>query len=731
MSDFDPYHIWLGIPETERPISKYRLLALVDFEVNREVISAAAERQTIYLRTLQAGEHEVLVAELLNEVSQARVTLLNAEQKAGYDEGLRKQQSPEPVPEPTPPPIPVVQPPAPTPVVVRGTVTQDFPVSVVQTAKGPRRRKQQQIWKRPAVIGVSVIGVIGVLALLMSLMSSGDADPVASNTPPVVTSPIIPSPQPEPRPTTPPQQTQPTASNETLPAKVAVAPPLAVAPFDAAQATVHQQAWSKYVGVPVEYTNSIGMKFMLIPPGEFMMGASSGADIQKPPCQVMFTKAFEIGIYEVTQEQYARVMQSSPSAFKGPENPVDQVSWTDAFTFCQLLSQLAEETSAGCVYRLPTEAEWEYACRAGTDTAYSFGDSAANYGSYAWFNGNSGRHTHPVGQKKPNAWGLYDVHGNVWEWCHDWYADLPSGSVVEPTGPALGSRRVAHGGGYYSGHTVFTSRMSQPSDYRKRNHGFRVVLEIPVRAQPNTIAADAKSLPASLTKRLVTRPPFRDNIKEVILALSFDGDEVVTQEGNMYLKDSSPVVNIVHTNSAAFVSTPTGEGMVFDGFDDTVLVSNFRSQLTQKKEGLTVACLLKITKPGFVLDIGADGQQLSLVNGAFMFMQSGSYPDTVRNDEMSPKLDQWLMMVGTWDGNKETTYVNGEIYYSRTGRVQGPISDRSFPSAGGYNHLYLGQQNKGFRRTGRGFGGILDELLLFKRALSAAEVKSLYDFEKP
>ena len=111
MSEFDPYHIWLGIPETERPISKYRLLAITDFEGNRDVISAAAERQTVYLRTLQAGEHAVLVAELLNEVSQARVTLLNVDQKAAYDEELRKQQSPEP----TPVPIPVVQTPAPPP----------------------------------------------------------------------------------------------------------------------------------------------------------------------------------------------------------------------------------------------------------------------------------------------------------------------------------------------------------------------------------------------------------------------------------------------------------------------------------------------------------------------------------------------------------------------------------------------------------------------------------------
>jgi hypothetical protein len=166
MSDFDPYHQWLGIPLQEQPAHHYRLLGITDFESNRGVISTAAERQTVFLRTLQAGEHEILVAQLLNEISQARVTLLNADQKTAYDEELRKQQAPEPVPKPTP--IPVVQPRAPTPVVVRGTVAQQFPVSVVQPTKIPRRRRQKEIWQRPVVIGVSLAaGLIGMGALVI------------------------------------------------------------------------------------------------------------------------------------------------------------------------------------------------------------------------------------------------------------------------------------------------------------------------------------------------------------------------------------------------------------------------------------------------------------------------------------------------------------------------------------------------------------------------------------
>ena len=195
MTPFDPYHQWLGIPLQEQPAHHYRLLGITDFESDRGVISAAAEQRTIYLRTMQAGEHAVLVADLLNEVSQARVTLLNAEQKAAYDEELRKQQTPDPVPEPTPPPIPVVQTLAPlqnTPltglVTGREPITQNRPQSMTaewstfQPDKRPRRRGQKEIWKRPAVIGICLVGTIFVFVLLISLMSSGDAEPVASNT---------------------------------------------------------------------------------------------------------------------------------------------------------------------------------------------------------------------------------------------------------------------------------------------------------------------------------------------------------------------------------------------------------------------------------------------------------------------------------------------------------------------------------------------------------------------
>jgi formylglycine-generating enzyme required for sulfatase activity len=196
------------------------------------------------------------------------------------------------------------------------------------------------------------------------------------------------------------------------------------------------------------------MKLVLIPAGEFLMGSpdsENGAGSgERPQHRVQITRPFYLGATEVTQEQYRVVTGQSPSLSKGDVLPVESASWEDAIAFCNKLNELEKGSLAGAIYHLPTEAEWEYACRAGTPTRFSFGDLDAGLGDYAWFIGNSGDKRHRVGQKRPNAWGLFDMHGNVREWCLDYfdneyYAGSPD---TDPPGPSQADvrYRVSRGG---------------------------------------------------------------------------------------------------------------------------------------------------------------------------------------------------------------------------------------------------------------------------------------------
>ena len=219
--------------------------------------------------------------------------------------------------------------------------------------------------------------------------------------------------------------------------------------------------------------NSIGMAFKLLPGGTFTMGEGDNAH------RVTLTQPFELGVYEVTQQQYGELMGINPSKFAGGNHPVERVSWFEAVEFCKRLSALPAERSAGHFYRLPTEAEWEYACRAGTTTDHSFGDSESELGEYGWDVKNASGSTHPVGGKTPNTWGLYDMHGNVFEWCQDWHDDYPRGDVKDPTGPTSGSDKVYRGGSWVVG--AWYSRSAhrmwiKPSADHSPGLGFRVAL---------------------------------------------------------------------------------------------------------------------------------------------------------------------------------------------------------------------------------------------------------------
>jgi len=188
--------------------------------------------------------------------------------------------------------------------------------------------------------------------------------------------------------------------------------------------------------------SGVKMELVLIPAGTFTMGSSDRADDEKPPHPVTIGKPFYMGKYEVTQAQWQAVMGSNPSIFKGDQSlPVEHVSWDDCQEFCKKLSAKTEKA-----VRLPTEAEWEYACRAGSTGKFCFGNNDNGLDAYAWYASNSGGKTHLVGDKQPNAWGLYDMHGNVWEWCPDWYDKYPGSGA---TSDAFGQKcRVLRGGGW-------------------------------------------------------------------------------------------------------------------------------------------------------------------------------------------------------------------------------------------------------------------------------------------
>jgi formylglycine-generating enzyme required for sulfatase activity len=221
-----------------------------------------------------------------------------------------------------------------------------------------------------------------------------------------------------------------------------------------------------------------------IPAGKFNMGSNENEN--EKPIHEVIVPAFQIGKYPVTQAQYQAVMGNNPSRFSGnPQNPVETINWFDAQEFCEKLSQLT-----GKNYRLPTEAEWEYACRAGTKTRFSFGDDKEQLGDYAWVDGNSNNTTHPVGEKRPNPWGIYDMHGNVWEWCadqnHESYARKPdnireNGSLAwRDNNITNKSSIIRRGGSWCRDPLAYSSAYRGKSVADIRNDiGFRVVCDLP------------------------------------------------------------------------------------------------------------------------------------------------------------------------------------------------------------------------------------------------------------
>jgi formylglycine-generating enzyme required for sulfatase activity len=234
---------------------------------------------------------------------------------------------------------------------------------------------------------------------------------------------------------------------------------------------------------------SCGTKLNWVAPGRFLMGSpateAGRSNDEGPQTEVTITRGFWLGVFAVTQEEWKAVAEGAsnlnpePSLFHNDRLPVEYVSWYQCQLWLQELNSLEEDRlPAGFEYCLPTEAEWEFTCRAGTSTAFNFGNDHAALDDYAWYSNNSRSQTHPVGEKKPNNWSFYDMHGNVWEWCQDRYGPLPGGTMTDPQGSIAGLKRVFRGGswGVAAARCRSAYRVWNRPDFRDATVGFRVAL---------------------------------------------------------------------------------------------------------------------------------------------------------------------------------------------------------------------------------------------------------------
>ncbi len=380
------------------------------------------------------------------------------------------------------------------------------------------------------------------------------------------------------------------------------APKPAIAPFDAVQAKQHQEEWAAYLKVPVEHTNSLGMKFRLIPPGEFLMG-STPAEIEaglkiagddklwqdhrrsETQHQVILTKPIYLGVHEVTQKQYAAMMGKNPSSFAATGSealaprvagidtanfPVETMDWNDAAEFCAKLSEKEalrpnyQRTGTwvtmldGTGYRLPTEAEWENACRAGTTTKYWIGDTEEEAIRVGWLD-KSGERTHAVGELQANPFGLYDLYGNVWErvsdhWDTSYYGQFSERPAIDPTGAPEGPpyHRVNRGGGWFTPVSVISSghRHSNVGVHNDSNTGFRVVLPV------DAVRQALKGLSSETTTKMSWHGWPADAPKPAIAP--FDAAQAKTHQ-EAWAKHLGTTVENTNTLGAKMILIPPGE----------------------------------------------------------------------------------------------------------------------------------------------------------------------------
>ncbi len=563
-TNFDPYHKWLGIPPEEQPANHYRLLGIQMFESDPDVIESAAMRQITHVRSFAIGKHGELSQAILNEVTAAKLCLLLPERKSEYDNSLNKphaaDQSAETVQCHACQAIlsinktlygKLVKCPkcsATCRISVDGKEASEesggnesegkslfdaLPKSEMQPSggtfrgvAGPKRKYTKSSRKKKSALNWIVVvalptgAICGIALAVVLLWVLFKKDPLGimvadstvrepfdagrelgKNT--TVNSDAIN-----------PAESSVGASEKTAGVQKTIGPrpSPAVAPFDAAKAKEHQEAWATYLGVDVQRTNSIGMRFVLIPPGTCPNGSYTFEESEKPVHEVQVDAPFELGVSEVTQDQYARVMGNNPSLFKASSHPVENITWLDAVDFCDKLSLLPRERDLGYVYRLPKEYEWEYACRAGTTTDYSLLNASDNLDDFAWLKANSEDRSHAVGEKNPNPWHLNDMHGNVWEWC---LTGLYRYGATDETMPEpqiiTNPIRIQRGGGWAASAEMARSAFRGQAlvNYRGKDHGFRVLRykrKHPKQSSSSAAKVGQQPLSIDLLQRIRTDP---------------------------------------------------------------------------------------------------------------------------------------------------------------------------------------------------------------------------------
>ncbi len=247
--------------------------------------------------------------------------------------------------------------------------------------------------------------------------------------------------------------------------------------------TKNDEGIRKNERLTVDLAEGVTMTFVKIPAGTFIMGTPV-TELERnldedPQHEVMISKPYYLGLYEVTQKQWTALIDNNPSQYPGDNRPVEEVSWEDSQTFAQKMNELGQGR-----FRLPTEAEWEHACRAGTTTAFYWGEDTdrSQIADYAWYEDNSGKQTHDVGLKKPNPWGLFDMSGNVYEWCRDWHEKPYSTRyTTDPRGPKTGKKRIRRGGNWTvnAGSCRSGNRFDASPDLRSPGTGLRLLREYP------------------------------------------------------------------------------------------------------------------------------------------------------------------------------------------------------------------------------------------------------------